>query len=130
MSAKPDIRSRDDILQIVKAFYNRLLTDPVMSPIFLEVAKIDLEEHLPVLVDFWDSILFFTATYKGNAMEPHLRLHEENPLKKEHFRRWLAFFNLSVDEGFAGKKATLMKDRAKSIALLMEVKVNNMKTHL
>ena len=125
---KPDIQSRDDILQIIEAFYKRLLADPVMAPIFLEVAKIDLEEHLPILVDFWDSILFFTATYQGNAMEPHLRLHDEYPFKKEHFRRWLAFFNLSVDENFEGKKATLMKDRAKSIAILMEVKVNNMKT--
>ena len=125
---KSDIQSRDDILQIIEAFYKRLLADPVMAPIFLEVAKIDLEEHLPILVDFWDSILFFTATYQGNAMEPHLRLHDEYPFKKEHFRRWLAFFNLSVDEGFAGKKAALMKDRAKSIALLMEVKVNNMKS--
>lgn len=127
---KPDIQSRDDLLKIMQAFYDKLLADPVMAPIFLEVAKIDLEEHLPILVDFWDSILFFTASYKGNAMEPHLRLHDEFPLKKEHFKRWLAFFNLSVDELHEGEKATLMKDRAKSIALLMEVKVNNMTNSL
>ncbi len=123
---KPDIQSRSDILQIIEAFYKRLLADPVMAPVFLEVANIDLEEHLPILVDFWDSILFFTAKYKGNAMLPHLQLHEKYPLRKEHFKRWLAFFNLSVDELFEGDKAQLMKERAKSIALLMEVKVNNM----
>lgn len=123
---KPDIQSRSDILQIMEAFYKRLLADPVMAPVFLEVANIDLEEHLPILVDFWDSILFFTAKYKGNAMLPHLQLHEKYPLRKEHFKRWLAFFNLSVDELFEGDKAQLMKERAKSIALLMEVKVNNM----
>lgn len=123
---KPDIQSRPDILHIMEAFYARLLSDPVMAPIFLEVAKIDLEEHLPILVDFWDSVLFFTAKYKGNAMTPHLVLHDKFPLTKEHFRRWLAFLNLSIDESFEGEKAQLMKDRAKSIALLMEVKVNNM----
>ncbi len=124
MNHKTDIRSRGDLRQLVELFYDKLLADPVMAPIFLEVAKIDLEEHLPILVDFWDSILFFSAKYKGNAMEPHLRLHDEYPLKKEHFKRWLAFFNLSVDELFEGEKAQLAKDRAKSIALLMEVKVN------
>lgn len=123
---KKDIQNRDDIHQLVTSFYDKLLADPVMAPIFLEVAEIDLEEHLPVLVDFWDSVLFFTATYKGNAMAPHLRLHEKFPLQKQHFKRWLAFFNLSVDELFAGEKATLAKERAQLIALLMEVKVNNL----
>ena len=123
---KNDIQNREDILQIIEAFYKRLLADPVMSPIFIKVAKINLEEHLPVLVDFWDSILFFTAKYKGNAMLPHLQLHEKYPFTKRHFKRWLAFFNLSVDELFEGEKAQLMKDRAKSIAILMEMKVNNM----
>lgn len=121
---KTDIENRDDLLRLVTAFYDKLLADPLMAPIFIEVAKINLEEHLPVLVDFWDSVLFFTAKYKGNAMLPHLRLHEQHPLQKEHFRRWLAFFDLTVDELFEGEKAQLAKDRAKSIALLMEVKTN------
>lgn len=123
---KPDIKNRADIQQVVEAFYKRLLADPVMSPIFIEVANVDLEEHLPILVDFWDSILFYTAIYKGNAMLPHLQLHQKHPFIKEHFKRWLAFFNLSIDELFEGEKATLMKERAKSIAMLMEMKVNNM----
>ena len=127
---KPDIQNRGDLMRLVETFYEKLLADPVMSPIFLEVAKIDLEEHLPVLVDFWDSILFFTAKYKGNAMEPHIRLHDQYPLNKGHFKKWLAFFNLSVDELFEGEKAQLAKDRAKSIALLMEVKVNNVRSDL
>ena len=123
---KQDIKNRDDIETLVIAFYKKLLADPVMSPIFIETAKINLEEHLPILVDFWDSILFYSAKYKGNAMLPHLRLHEQHPLEKEHFRKWLAFFNLSIDELFEGEKAQLMKSRAKSIGSLMEIKINNM----
>lgn len=128
MHSKPDIRSRADLEQLVKTFYERLLSDPLMSPIFNDVAQINLEEHLPVLVDFWDSVLFYSAKYKGNAMAPHIRLHEKFPLEQQHFKRWLAFFNLSVDEHFEGEKAQLAKDRANSIALLMKVKVGLTKT--
>ena len=126
MNLKKDIQNRDDLMQLVELFYVKLLADPDMSPIFLEVAKIDLEEHLPVLVDFWDSILFFTATYKRNAMTPHLVLHDKYPLTQLHFDKWLAFFNQSIDELFAGEKAQLAKDRAKSIAMLMQMKTENM----
>ncbi len=122
----PDIQDRTDLLSLIESFYEKLLKDPDMAPIFLEVAKIDVDEHFPILVDFWESVLFHTAIYKGNAMTPHLQLHDKFPLKKIHFKKWLAFFNLSVDELFSGEKAELIKERAKSIALLMEVKVNNM----
>ena len=125
MDNQPDIRTRADLHTLVKRFYDKLLTDPDMAPIFLEVAKINLDKHLPVLVDFWDSILFFTAKYKGNAMTPHLQLHEKYPLTQLHFDKWLRFFNQSVDELFEGEKAQLAKDRAKSIALLMQLKTAN-----
>ena len=41
-----------------------------ISYLFTDIAKIDLEHHLPVLVDFWDSILFNSDTYRKNAMQP------------------------------------------------------------
>ncbi|MBL7708386.1 MAG: hypothetical protein JNJ86_04910, partial [Chitinophagaceae bacterium] len=53
---KKDITSREDLLILVTLFYEKLLADDSISYIFTDVAKIDLSHHLPVLVDFWDSV--------------------------------------------------------------------------
>ena len=49
-----DIASREDILLIMTQFYDKLLKDESISYLFTEVAQVHLEEHFPVLVDFWD----------------------------------------------------------------------------
>ena len=121
-----DIQSRADIDQIVRSFYDKLLADELMRPIFTEAVKLDFEAHFSILVDFWDNILFYSGAYTRNAMMPHLHLHKIYPLKKEHFDQWLKLFNLSVDEGFEGEKASLAKERAFSIATIMQIKVNQM----
>ncbi|HNR18036.1 MAG TPA: group III truncated hemoglobin, partial [Chitinophagaceae bacterium] len=60
---KKDITGREDLLVLVTRFYEKLLADNSISYIFTDVAKIDLSHHLPVLVNFWDSILFQSDTY-------------------------------------------------------------------
>src|SRR5688500_18419700 len=99
---KKDIENREDLYELVKEFYVKLLNDPSISYIFTDVAKIDLEEHLPVLVDFWDMVLFQSDTYRKNAMQPHLRLHKQSPFQKHHFDTWLKYFKGTVDELFEG----------------------------
>ena len=85
---KRDIESREDISLLVNEFYEKLLGDKTISYIFTEVAKIDLKQHLPVLVDFWDMVLFDSGTYKKNAIEPHMVLHQQSKFKKDHFDTW------------------------------------------
>lgn len=121
---KNDIRNRDDILKLVTSFYDKLLRDDSINYLFTEVAKIDLPHHLDVLVDFWDNILFQNDTYRKNAMQPHLSLHQKSPLNKQHFNTWLKYFNNTVDELFEGEKAFLAKERALSIATIMQIKIH------
>lgn len=123
LSMSRDIENREDLLLLVKRFYNKLLADASISYLFTEIAKINLEHHLPVLVDFWDSILFQSDTYQKNAMQPHLSLHQQSPLQKQHFETWLLHFKESVDELFEGEKAFLAKERALSIATVMRIKL-------
>ncbi len=123
LSMSRDIENREDLLLLVKRFYNKLLADASISYLFTEIAKINLEHHLPVLVDFWDSILFQSDTYQKNAMQPHLSLHQQSPLQKHHFETWLLHFKESVDELFEGEKAFLAKERALSIATVMRIKL-------
>jgi hemoglobin len=120
---KKDISNRQDLLLLVTRFYEKLLADTSVSYLFTEVAKIDLPHHLGILVDFWDNILFQKDTYRKNAMQPHIILHQQSPLKKHHFETWLKYFNESVDELFSGEKAFLAKERALSIATLMQIKI-------
>lgn len=119
---KKDITGREDLLVLVTRFYEKLLADNSISYIFTDVAKIDLSHHLPVLVDFWDSILFLSDTYHKNAMQPHLTLHQQSPLQKHHFETWLRLFKESVDELFDGKIAFIAKEKATSIATVMQIK--------
>ena len=123
---KKDISSREDLLQLISKFYEKLLADDSINYLFTDVAKINLSHHLPVLVDFWDSILFQSDTYHKNAMQPHIDLHQQSPLLPQHFETWLHYFNETVDELFEGEKAILAKERALSIATVMKIKLKQL----
>lgn len=125
-SMKNDIQNREDLLLLVTRFYEKLLADPSISYLFTEVAKIDLSHHLPVLVDFWENILFQADSYRKNAMQPHLDLHRLSPLTTAHFDTWLSYFKESVDELFEGEKAFIAKERATSIATVMRIKISQL----
>lgn len=123
---KKDIANREDLLQLVTLFYEKLLNDPSISYIFTDIAKIRLDHHLPVLVDFWDSVLFQSDTYRKNAMQPHLDLHKRSPFTPAHFQTWLRYFNATVDELFEGEIAFMAKERALSIATVMQIKIKQL----
>ncbi len=123
---KKDISSREDLLKLVSEFYKKLLADNSINYLFTDVAKIDLDHHLLVLVDFWDSVLFQSDTYHKNAMQPHIDLHRRSPLQAQHFETWLRYFNDTVDDLFEGEIAFLAKERALSIATVMKIKLKQL----
>ena len=73
----PDIQNREDISRLVGTFYARAFEDPIIGYIFTDVARIDLDEHLPVFTDFWETVLFRAGTYKRNALQVHFALDDE-----------------------------------------------------
>ena len=119
-----DIENRKDIEHIINSFYSKVKNDKVIGFIFNDVAKVNWEKHLPVMYDFWENIVFSTGGYTGNPMIVHLHLNKLVPLTKEHFKQWLALFMQTVDELFEGDNATLIKERAFSIATIMQSKFN------
>ena len=118
-----DIETREDLLLLVQRFYEKLLADPSISYLFTDVARINIPEHLPVLVDFWDMVLFQADTYRKNVMQLHMGLHQQSPLTNEHFETWLGYFSQTVNELFNGDRAELAKQRAVSIATIMRIKI-------
>ena len=120
---KKDIINCKDIETLVNEFYERVKAEPAIGHIFNDVAKVNWDEHLPVMYSFWENIIFQTGDYAGNPMSAHFKLHKIHPLEKPHFERWKALFLATTDSLFAGENAELAKQRAVSIATVMEIKI-------
>jgi hemoglobin len=107
-----DIETRADCERLVRAFYLRALDDPIIGFIFVDVAKLDLEAHVPRITSFWETILLGARSYGGGAFRPHAELHAKVPLREGHFQQWLNLWGRTVDELFAGERAELAKAHA------------------
>lgn len=127
MATKPDILTRADIEKLLINFYEKVKTNPIIGFIFNDIAKVNWEQHLPIIINFWETILLDNPVYKKNAMEVHYALNKIIPLEKKHFDTWLNLFYESVDAHFTGKTATLAKTRAGAIATLMLHKMDSTK---
>lgn len=122
-SAAGDIADRGDVAALLRDFYGRAFADDLLGPVFVDIARMDLEEHLPVMCDFWQTVLFRAGTYRGNALHPHQRLHARARLSPAHFARWLTLWRASVDDRYAGPKAELAKVQASRIAGAMSRRI-------
>lgn len=113
---RSDILSRNDVECLVNSFYDKVKADALLAPVF---AHVDWPEHLPVMYNFWSSLLLGDMSYSGNAMGKHLTLS----INRNHFTQWLELFRATVDEHFEGYNATEAKTRAQSIAALFQHKM-------
>lgn len=116
---KRDIQNREDIDSLMRTFYSRAIADSAIGHIFTEVAGLDLEKHLPIIGDFWETILFQNGKYQSHGRSPlmvHGELTGKFPLLGDHFSRWLEIFLSTVDEAFHGERADFIKIRARAIA--------------
>ena len=122
-----DVTTKEDIEKIVAQFYDAMLKDPIVGFIFTDIVKIDLEHHLPIIVNFWADSLFKENHYKGNPLKKHLDINEKLPLKPGHFTRWLYLFEKAVDENHKGDNARDMKRRAEMVAKSFSAAITNQK---
>ena len=120
-----DIDNRADCERLVRAFYGRALTDPIIGWLFTDVAKLDLEAHVPRLTNFWETILLDAHSYGGGAFRPHLELNFKTPLKQGHFDRWLELWRTTVDQLFSGQRADLAKSHAERVAQAFQARLRS-----
>ena len=99
------------------AFYVAVEDDALLAPYF---ERLDMEEHIPRIADFWSTMLFHTGRYSGNAFAPHAAMPG---LTAEHFARWVATFERTVDARFVGAYADRAKELAHRIAYSMQVRL-------
>jgi hemoglobin len=124
-NSRKDISSREDLERLLRAFYEKVFDDEVIGTIFTDVMKVDLEKHVPVITDFWETVLLNADSYHKNAIAVHMHINEKFPLEEKHFTRWLKLFNETIDDLFDGDVTETAKQRALSIATIMKVKMAN-----
>jgi len=109
---KRELTGRQEVVRLVDTFYDKVNRDPLLAPIFNEVAQVDWDHHLPVMYQFWESVLFGAGTFQGRPFPKHAVL----PVDQPHFERWLTLFRDTMDELFEGPKAEEAKLRALCVA--------------
>ncbi|HWD87628.1 MAG TPA: group III truncated hemoglobin [Mucilaginibacter sp.] len=123
MTAKKEIQSREDIRLLVENFYSKVKNDDTIGEIFNDVLVFKWDTHIPVMIDFWETVLLGTAVYRGNAMRVHIDLNNIHPLKPEYFARWKKLFFETLDEHFTGRKVDEAKSRVELMEALIQSKI-------
>lgn len=115
-ATKKDIENRDDIEFFVNSFYDKVKDDDMLGPVF---KNLNWPHHLPIMYNFWSSLLLGDQTYAGNPLQKHLRL----AIDSKHFEQWLKLFTQTLDENFSGEKTDEAKLRAQSIAHIFQLRM-------
>jgi hemoglobin len=76
--------------------------------------------HVPRIADFWSTLLFHSGRYQGNAFRPHADMPG---LTGEHFARWVATLEATVDARHAGAAAERMKALGHRVAYSMQLRL-------
>lgn len=120
---KTDIKKIADVERVVNEFYSKIKEDDLLSTFFTNVVPVDWDKHLPLMISFWENVLFYTGDYAGNPLDTHRKLHALEPTQAVHFERWLKLFDETVNANFYGPNAQKMKEHSKAIASVMMSKI-------
>lgn len=119
-----DLKDIEDIKLLVDHFYQKVVIDPVIGPIFKETIQFNWDIHIPIMYRFWESVLFSKATYKGNPMLVHIELNKKEKLTGAHFAKWMELWEKTIDESFSGDMAEKAKQKARMMKDLMIYKID------
>ncbi|MFZ2315599.1 MAG: group III truncated hemoglobin [Gammaproteobacteria bacterium] len=108
--------TKEHIKQLVFHFYAKVQQDELLGPIFNDVAKVDWDHHIPLICQFWNSIMLKTNEYHSNAYRKHVLLGEKINLTEAHFTRWLMLFQEEAFKHLPAPAAQLITEKAAMIA--------------
>jgi hemoglobin len=98
------------IAVLVDRFYEKVRADPLLGPVF-NAAVHDWDDHKRTLVSFWSSVALRAGSYRGNPMA----VHRAQPIRAEHFVRWLALWRETTGEVLDEAGAAQMIEHADRI---------------
>ena len=122
-SAKKEIENGEDVRLLLDSFYAKVKEDPLLAPVFQQriPTEADWPQHMDILYQFWESVLFGVAAFRGNPFPKHIGLG----INATHFDRWIQLFHSTIDELFIGKIADEAKDKSVKMRMLFEFKLKS-----
>jgi hemoglobin len=121
---KKQLDTREDVELLVNTFYSKVKQDDLLSPIFNNAEYFSWETHIPIMVNFWETLLLDTASYSGNTMQKHIALNRRTPLTPQLFDRWKLLFYSTLDELFEGDNVIKARKKVEGISGLMRLKLD------
>jgi hemoglobin len=115
-----DLDCPEHIDKFIDSFYARVLDDDLLRPIFVDVARIDLARHLPLIKSYWRKLLLGEPGYRRHTMNIHRAVHARHRFTPEAFGRWLQLFMETAADGYAGPYVERAVVIARHIAANME----------
>ncbi len=116
MDESCDLDNPDAIGTMVRRFYTKVGVDPLLGPMFNEVAKVDWPELFAKLTAFWCRALIDVPGYAGNPFRAHANIHAQQCFTRNHFDRWLRLFHETIDDGWSGPRAETAKALGRRVA--------------
>jgi hemoglobin len=113
--------TKQHIEKLVMHFYQKVQTDDMLGPIFNDTANVDWAHHIPLICQFWNSIMLKTNEYHGNAYTKHVMLGRETEITEQHFSRWLMLFQDEAQKHLPEAAALNIIDKATLIANSLKI---------
>lgn len=108
--------TKEHIECLVTHFYHKVQNDELLGPIFNNVAKVNWDEHIPLLCKFWNNIMLKSNEYHGNAYQKHVAIKAHISIHEEHFNRWLNLFKEEAENHLPNEAAKEIIYKASLIA--------------
>jgi len=110
---------RENIREMVYAFYSLVLKDDILGPIFTRVLGDDMaggkwHEHLHRLDAFWLLLMGHASLYQGDPTPAHAFIGGLTP---ESFERWLELFHGVVHTHYVPEVADKLDKKAHIVAV-------------
>ncbi len=122
-----DIESREDIEQVIMAFYVKVRADELLGPFFngTFTTATAWEHHYPILIDFWEQNLLGKQIFDGNPTMAHHGVDKRFnfAITKDHFDRWVEIWTANIDLFFEGEVVELSKTKLGRLRVGMFEKV-------
>jgi hemoglobin len=123
-----DIENEAHVKKLIDTFYDKVRKDAVIGHIFNEIIGTHWDKHLPTMYQFWNMVLLSKPGYEGYPTKKHMDVDKRIPLHQEHFDRWILLWDETVDAHFKGTNATHAKEKAKLMAELIMIKIDDSRT--
>ena len=109
-----DITNTTDIELLINTFYNKVRKDDTIGFIFNDIIGDDWSRHLPIMYQFWTTVLLGKAGYTGNPVRKHIEVDSKIELKSDHYERWLTLWEETIDHLYVGNIADNAKAKAQN----------------